>query len=374
MNHCPLLLDEQQRMLQESVRHFLNAEAPIAHFRHVRDSAPPQGLSHELWQQFVNLGLAGLLADELSGGSGLGMVEACVVMEQLGRTLTPSPFFCSAVVATAALSGNRDEEAQHLLQEMVAGRLIATLAIEEQSKHDPNHLTTRASRELDGYRIDGFKCSVVNGQAADVFLVLARCEESDAVLLAVPLATPGVRMEAAALVDGHSVARLVFEGAWLPASARMAAVDAASLQLILDRARVAVAAELVGVASEAFERTLSYLKERVQFGQAIGAFQALQHRSARALAGIRIAQASVLKAAQALDHRADNAGLLCAIAKAKAGSVATWVTQEAVQMHGGMGMTDEMDIGLFLKRARVLQEFYGDSDFHTDQVARHLGY
>jgi acyl-CoA dehydrogenase len=178
------------------------------------------------------------------------------------------------------------------------------------------------------------------------------------------------------MVDSHNSARLELSGVEVDADAVLGEVDGGwrLVEGVLDAGRAAVAAESVGLGDEAFERTVDYLKTRRQFGKAIGEFQALQHRAAHLFTELELAKAAVIQALQTLDANPEGAGLIAAVAKAKAGQVATLAVQEAVQLHGGVGMTDELDVGLFMKRARVAQELYGDSNFHAERLARMSGY
>jgi acyl-CoA dehydrogenase len=212
---------------------------------------------------------------------------------------------------------------------------------------------------------------------ADLIVVGARTagapDDTDGItLFLVPRDTPGVEVERVAMVDAHNAARIVFKDVAVGADAVLGAVDggAAALRAALDAGRVAVAAELLGIADETFARTVAYLKERKQFGRVIGEFQGLQHRAAMLYVDIELARAAVLKALQSLDADPATATAAVSVAKSRAGRSATLAVQEGVQMHGGMGMTDEFEIGFFMKRARVLQELFGDANFHADRLAR----
>jgi alkylation response protein AidB-like acyl-CoA dehydrogenase len=377
-----LILTEEQTMLRDSARSFLTDNAPIAQLRQLRDSRDAAGFSRPLWQRFAEMGFTGILVPEALGGMGLGHVEAGVVMEEIGRNLSASPFFASSVVAVTAIrqAGTETQQAQWL-PALASGERIATLAVDEHSKHRPDGIALQARKSGDGWRLDGNKAFVVDGQAADWLIVAARSSGSagDAqgiTLFLVPRDTAGVEIERVAMVDSRPTARIGFNGAALRESAVLGTVGAggAALQVALDAGRAAVAAELVGLADAAFERTVAYLKERRQFGRVIGEFQGLQHRAAMLYVDIELARAATLKAAQSLDTDPFAASTDVARAKARAGSSATLAVQEGVQMHGGMGMTDEFDMGLFMKRARVLQELFGDASFHADRLARQRQY
>ena len=373
-----LVLNDEQTMLRDNARGFLAKNAPIAHFRALRDKRDADGFSRALWKEFVELGWAGILVPQDYGGLGLGHVEAGVVMEELGHTLTPSPFLSTAVLAATAIArAGSDKQKELYLPKIVAGELIATLAVDETAKHHPDHTATTAARASNGFKLNGAKSFVIDGHVADLLIVVARTADkpgntSGLTLFIVDPHAPGVHAERTPIVDSHNAARLTFEDVNLGADNVLGKVDAAwdVLEGVLNVGRAAVAAEMVGASEEAFSRTVAYLKERKQFGKAIGEFQALQHRAAHLYCELEVTRAAVLKALQTLDDSYDNAGPIVSVAKARAGLSATLAVQEAVQMHGGIGMTDEFDIGLFMKRVRVGQELFGDSNFHADRLAR----
>jgi alkylation response protein AidB-like acyl-CoA dehydrogenase len=378
----PLLLTEEQSMLRDSARGLISDKAPVAHLRKLRDDRDATGFSRELWATFAEMGFAGLLIPEEHGGSGLGAVEAGVVMEEIGRTLMPSPFFSSSVLAASALArgGSAAQQSEHL-PKLASGALLASLAIDEGAKHRPMNIAMRAVRSGNGFRLDGAKALVVDGHVADLLIVVARSagsagEREGLTLFLVDPKARGVSVERTVLVDAHNAARIVFDNVEADADHVLGEVDggAALLDGVLDLGRAAVASEMVGLSEEVFGRTVAYLRERKQFGKAIGEFQALQHRAAELYIDIEITRAAVLKAQQALDARTLNAAAAVAVAKSRAGTTATRAVQEGVQMHGGMGMTDQFDIGFFMKRARVCEELLGDANYHTDQLARLRNY
>jgi acyl-CoA dehydrogenase len=377
-----LLLTEEQTMLRDSARDFLADNAGVPQLRQLRDTHDADGFSRLLWKRFAEMGFTGILVPDAYGGMGLGHVEAGVVMEEIGRHLSVSPFFASSVVAaTAILSAGSEAQKQALLPALASGDCIATLAVDERSKHRPGHIETSAARNSDGWVLNGAKTFVVDGHVADHLIVAARTSGSvdDAngiSLFIVPCETPGVKIERVAMVDVHNAARVEFVDATVPANAVLGAIDygGTTLQTALDAGRAAVAAELLGIADEAFARTVAFLKERKQFDRVIGEFQGLQHRAAMLYVDIELARAAVIKAQQSLDTDAANAGAAVSVAKSRAGRSATLAVQEGVQMHGGMGMTDEFDMGFFMKRARVLQELFGDANFHADQFALRRNY
>ena len=377
-----LVLTEEQSMLRDSARGLIGDKAPVAHLRQLRDAKDATGFSRELWKSFAEMGFCGLLVPEDLGGSGLGCVEAGVVMEEIGRTLMPSPFLSTAVLAASALmrGGSAAQKSEHL-PDIADGSLLAALAIDEGAKHRPLHTNMQAVRAGNGFRLQGDKAFVVDGHTADLLIVAARTagaagERDGLTLFLVDPKAKGVAIERTAMVDSHNAARIMFDNAEVDADHVLGEVDqgATLLEGVLDIGRGAVASEMVGLSEEVFGRTVGYLKERKQFGKAIGEFQALQHRAAQLYIEIEITRAAVLKAQQALDADVEKAASAVAVAKARAGSTATLAVQEGVQMHGGMGMTDQFDIGFFMKRARVCQELFGDSNFHADRLARMKNY
>ena len=372
-----LVLTQEQGMLRDSASVFLTENSPVSRLRELRDSRDASGFSRELWAAFVDMGFTGILVPEAQGGLGLGYVEAGVVMEEIGHNLTASPFLASSVVAVTALrhAGSAAQQ-QRWLPALASGKSIATLAIDEQAKHRPQHITMTASPRADGYTLNGRKTFVLDGHVADVLIVAARTSGASAdtvgiTLFLVDAKTPGVEIERVVMVDAHNSARVGFKDVVVSLDAVLGPLDGgwAGLQAALNAGRASAAAELLGVADEAFKRTVSYLKERKQFGQLIGEFQGLQHRAAKLFCDLELGRAAVIRALQSLDEASASADASVAIAKARAGSTATLAVQEGVQMHGGMGMTDEFEIGFFMKRARVLQELFGDASFHQNQLA-----
>jgi len=377
-----LVLNEEQSMLRDSARGLISDKAPVSHLRQLRDSKDATGFSRDLWRSFAEMGFSGLLVPDSFGGSGLGCVEAGVVMEEIGRTLMPSPFLSTAVLAASALTrgGSAAQKSEHL-PKIADGSLLAALVIDEGAKHRPLQTKMQAVRSGNGFKLNGAKGFVVDGHTADLLIVAARTagsagERDGLTLFLVDPKSNGIETERTAMVDSHNAARIVFDNVEVNADSVLGEVDQAGalLEGILNIGRGAVASEMVGVSEEVFGRTVGYLKERKQFGKLIGEFQALQHRAAHLYVEIEITRAAVLKALQTLDGDFENAGAAVAVAKARAGSTATLAVQEGVQMHGGMGMTDQFDIGFFMKRARVCQELFGDSNFHADQLARMKSY
>jgi alkylation response protein AidB-like acyl-CoA dehydrogenase len=372
------LLSDDQKMIQETAASFLAAEgAPAKQLRHWRDTGCTDGYGTDLWRQFGELGLTGICIPEDQGGLGLGATAAALVLEEVGRNLTPSPFLTTAVVAARALEASA--HAASWYPGILSGETVLALAIDESAHHAPERTSLAAQRRGNGFLLNGSKQFVIHGNSADMILTLARTSGSAGdreglTLFAVPKGIAEVETDT--LVDSSKAARLGFTNVELDADAVVGDVDGGwgPLSRALDAGRAGAAAELVGIAAGASSMTLDYLKQRKQFGRTIGEFQALQHRAAHLYSEIEIARAAAFKAAQALDSGDEQAELHCSVAKAKAASVASLAVREGVQMHGGIGMTDEHDIGLYMKRSAVLGELFGDVYFHRNRVAELSGY
>jgi alkylation response protein AidB-like acyl-CoA dehydrogenase len=375
-----MTLTDDQRMLQDSVAPFMAEQGAIrTQLRHWRDIGCKDGFGHGLWKQFAELGLTGVLIPEANGGAGLGQVEAGLVLEEIGRNLTPSPFLTTSVAAVRALEGSA--QAERWFPGIVAGEAVAALAIDEGRHHDPAAIAMEAKRSGNGFSLTGSKQFVVQGASADVILVAARTagsvgEADGLTLFAIERDAKGLDIDNVALADSSKAARLKFDNVEVDADAVIGDVDGgwAPLSRALDAGRAGAASELVGVAAGASEMTFEYLKQRKQFGRLIGEYQALQHRAAHLYGEIEIARAATLKAAQLLDAGDPRAELMTSVAKAKAAKTAALAVQEGVQMHGGIGMTDEHDVGLYMKREAVLSELFGGPRFHANRVAGLSGY
>lgn len=370
------ILDEQRRMLRDSAQAFVSERLPVAHLRRLRDSADERGFAPELWAAFGEQGYSATLVPEAQGGLGLGVAEAGLVAEQIGHTLAPSPFFGTAVLAAWLLArAGTDAQRKQWLPRIAAAQTVLALAVDEGRKHRPDTLATTATPTADGWRISGTKQLVVDGHVADALIVAAQADGGVALLL-VPAGAPGLTVQRTVMVDAHNAARVSLDGVTVGADALIGSVaqGRALLDGVLDVGRAVLSSELVGLADEVFERTVDYLQQRRQFGRIIGEFQALQHRAAELFCDLELARALVRDAQAALDSGAPDAALKVAQAKARACLSANRAVQEGVQMHGGIGMTDDFDTGLFMKRARVLQELLGDAGFHMDRAARMSGY
>ena len=374
----PLYLNDEQVMLRDTARNFVAENAPVKHMRSLRDANDANGFSRDLWKQFAELGFTGILIGEQDGGLGLGHVEAGVVLEEIGRNLSPSPFLSTAVAAVEALKGTT--HAARWFPGILAGETLAALAIDEGAKHRAT-VSMKAERSGNGFKLTGAKQFVTHGHVADLLIVAARTSgdanhSGGITLFAVEKGAAGLTAEGERLADSSIAARLTFDGVEVDADAVIGEVDRGSdpLGRLLRAGRAGASAELLGVGAGAMDMTVSYLKERKQFGTRIGSFQSLQHRAAHLYSEMEVARAAVLKAQQLLDAHSDDADEAVSVAKAMTALATTLSVQEGIQMHGGIGMTDEYDIGFYMNRGRVLAEMFGDANFHADQLARANGY
>jgi len=354
-------LNDDQRMLKETARDFFREQAPVTRLRKQRD-AKQNGRDPELWDEIAGLGLAGVIIPEEFGGAGLGYVALGAVLEESGRTLVASPLHSSALAgASALLLAGTDAQKAEWLPKVASGEIVATIAIDEAAHHAP----AKSKIKFEGGKLSGEKKYVADGHIAELIIVAA----ADALYL-VKANAEGVTRRELVTADSRGAADISFAGA----AAEKMNGGADIIDAILDRARIGLAAEMVGAASEAFEITSEYLKTRKQFGQVIGGFQALQHRAAKLFTDLELTRSCVLAALDALDRNATNVAEYASLAKARASETVHLATNEMVQLHGGIGMTDAHDAGLYLKRARVTEALYGGASFHRDRYASLLGF
>ena len=375
-----LVLNEDQQMLAKSASDWVADRSPLSRVRTVRDDATSDGYSRELWREMAELGWAGIPFSEELGGLGLGIADVVVVTEALGRGLVPEPFLSSVMLAgqTLALAGSEEQRAAWLAPIIEGSKVVALAYQEAASRYDLTRVETRAEADGDGFRLTGEKVQVIDGWAADALIVVARTsgEAGDAAGLSMflidDLSAAGVEVIRQHRVDSRNAALVRLDGASVPAGALIGTRDGAGdvLEQVVERASVALAGEMLGAMTEAFERTLAYLKERTQFGVQIGSFQALKHRAAKLYIEIELARSAVMAAARALDAGTPLASALASAAQARVSDAFVLIANEAIQMHGGIGMTDEHDIGFFLKRARVAEMTFGDAAHHRDRFAR----
>lgn len=379
------LLNDEQRQLADSATEFLNAQSPIALQRRLRDTRAPLGYEPTLWQQVVELGWPAAVFPEEDGGLGVGYQGLGAVFEAMGRTVAALPLLSSVVLCgELLLAAGTQAQRQRWLPGLIDGQQRLALALDEQGRHHPERIRTQARRSASGgWVLDGEKWFVIDGIGAAWLVVVAQTLGAEGQgeglglgLFLVEATQPGVALQPTLLADSRNHARITLTGVQVAEDLRLPATAGAlqALDAALDRARICLAAEGLGLLREAFERTLSYLKERVQFEVPIGSFQALQHRMARLYTELELLESCVRAALAAIDADDPKLALLASLAKARASDLCEKVTNEAVQLHGGIGVTDEFDLGLIVKRARVLQHSLGDGVFHRDRYARLQGF
>ena len=376
-----LVLNEDQQMFRDAAKRFAAERAPVAQLRKLRDQNDGVGFDRQVWKEMAQMGWAGVLVPEEHGGAGFGYVGAGLIAEEIGRNLSATPLLSTSVLAvTALLRGGSAAQKDALLPAIAGGDLIVALASDEKNRHAPHSIATRASGGGGKFKLNGRKIHVLDGHVADRLIVTARTsgdvESRDGItLFLIDGKASGVNITRTPTVS-HNAASIELRDVAVSESDVIGTFDkgAVVLDAVLDAGRAVLAAELLGVAEESFERTLGYLRDREQFGVKIGTFQSLQHRAAHLFCEIELVRSVVLRTLQALEAQEPVAANLVCLAKGKATDVARLATNEAVQMHGGIGMTDEFDIGFFMKRARAAGETFGDYYYHADRYAQLSGY
>lgn len=375
----PLVLNEEQSMLKDAAKDFCTNNTPITQMRKLRDEKNELGFDKQTWQQMVELGWVGITIPEDFGGLGFGYMGMGVVMEECGRTLTCSPLLATAVLGAGAIvEGGSDDLKSDLLPKVAGGELLLALALEETPHHNPYGANTSAEKSGSGYKVTGSKKFVLDGHVADKIVVVARSSGSAGdrdglTLVLVDREGSGVKVTRTIMADSRNAANIEFDGAegvLLGAEGKGADV----LDKVLDAGRIVLAAEMLGSLQECFERTVEYLKVREQFGVPIGSFQALKHRAAQMFCEVELSKSVVLDALSALDEGREDLAEMASLAKARLNDTYNLVSSEGVQMHGGIGMTDEYEIGFFLKRSRVCEHTFGNSAFHRDRYGVLQGY
>jgi alkylation response protein AidB-like acyl-CoA dehydrogenase len=377
-----LVLSEEQELLRDTAREFVKERSPVASLRALRDKKDATGFDRKLWKEMAELGWAGIIFPEEYGGSELGYAELGVVLEECGRTLTAQP-----VLSTVLLGGNAvrlagsEQQKKDLLTGVCAGDTVLALAFEEQARFAPYQVATRAEAADGGYRLSGEKTFVLDGHVADQLIVAGRTsgapgDREGITLFVVPAGAGGVSITRTIMVDSRNAAKVTLDGVQVERQAVLGEPDhgAEVLDPLLDRATIGLTAEMLGGTVEAYERTIEYLKTREQFGTVIGSFQALKHRAAQMFVEVELSRSVVLEALRAVDEERADVPFLASAAKARLSDTAILVGCEAVQMFGGIGMTDEEEIGLVLKRARAASLTFGDAAWHRDRFARLRGF
>lgn len=379
-----MVINEEQQMLKESAAGFLAEFAPVTELRKQRDAGSEKGYADNLWRQMADMGWAAILVPEAYGGLEFGHVGMGQIVEQTGRSLTASPLFSTAILGVTAINhaANAAQKTE-LLGAIAAGELTTALAVDEKIHHAPTliSMTASANEQGDGYILNGCKCFVADGSVADKLIVAARTSGKSGDIAGISLfivdrTAAGIEVDRREMVDCRNYANISFNNVPVTDAELLGEAGGGfhALSATLDAGNAFLAAEMLGIAQQTFDTTLQYLKERKQFGVLIGSFQALQHRAAHWWSEIELCKSVVLKALQALDESDAKSPLLVSIAKAKLCEVAELATNEAIQMHGGIGMTDEYDVGFYIKRARPAAMLFGDYSYHGDRFALLSGY
>ena len=377
-----LVLSEEQTMLKDMAKDFFAEQVPVTNLRKLRDEEDENGYDKEVWQQIVELGFASILIPEEQGGTGFGPMGLGIVMKEAGRTLAATPLYATAVLGAGLIlkAGSENQKAD-LLPKIAGGELLMALALEERNHHNPAAVAMTATKDGGDYVLNGEKTFVLDGHIANKLIVVARSggaagDTQGLSMFLVDADAEGVSIQRTIMVDNRNSANVTLNNVKVSADALLGGDGGAfaDLEPVLDLGRICMAAEMLGGAETVFDTTLDYLKERKQFGKIIGTFQALQHRAAEMFCEIEICQSVLLDALSALDERRNDIPQLASLAKARIGDAARLITNEGVQLHGGIGMTDAVDIGLFIKRARVQAQIFGDSGYHRDRYADIGGY
>lgn len=378
----PMILNEEQNMLKDSAKDFCTNSAPIEQLRKLRDENNADGFDRDTWKSMVELGWAGIPFPEEHGGLAFGYKGLGVVTEETGRTLTASPLFASVWVGGTAINlGGSDEQKAALLPQIAAGELLLALALEESHRHNPYGIAATAKESAGSWQVSGDKTFVLDGHVADKLIVVARTSGSAGdrdglTLLLVDAGADGVEITRTIMADSRNASNIKLTNAAAEGVIGAVGKGADVLDATLDIARIGISAEMLGATEECFERTVAYLKEREQFGVPIGSFQALKHRAADMFCEIELSKSCVLEALTALDEGrdAEEIAKLASLTKAKVGETFHTVSREGIQMHGGIGMTDEFEIGFFIKRAAVSEQTFGDVNFHRNRYGELEGY
>ena len=375
------VLTEEQTMLKDAASDFAQDQLTLSNFRRQRDNGQ-NGKDLQTWTAMSDMGWAGILVPEEFGGSEFGFVGLGQVLEAVGRQLFPSPLLQTALLGASALTlGGTQTQKETVLPKIAEGKITTALAVDETAHHSPLKTSMSAAAVDGGFQLNGTKVFVAGGHIANLFIVAARTygvagDADGLTLFLVPADTDGVAITELDTLDAHGAANLTFDNVIVPASDVLGTIGEgwSILEPILDRACIGLAAEMLGGAQAAFEMTLEYLKTRRQFGQLIGSFQALQHRAAIMFTELEQTRSCVAAALSGLDNGTSNVSQLASLAKARAGDTLHLVTNETIQLHGGIGMTDEHDAGFFIKRARVQEALYGSTSYHKDRYATLRGY
>lgn len=378
-----LVLTDEQKMLDQSARNFIKKASPVTRMRELRDDAESLGYDKKVFQQMAKLDWTAILFPENLGGMGMGMADMVVVMEAIGTGLAPEPLLPSVILAGQALvSSGNDALINEWLDPIIDAKKVLALAYQEKKgRFDMTRVETGAEKTDGGYILNGEKTQVQGGWGADAVIVSARTSgqtgDVDGItLFLIPGDTPGLTVTRQHRIDSRNVAIVRLENVKIPESGILGEVDkgAELLNKVIDMGTIALCGEMLGGITATFDRTLAYLKEREQFDVVIGTFQALQHRAAKMFMEIELARSAVMAAARAFDEKDPETAALISVAKARCSDAYVLITNEGVQIHAGIGMTDEEDVGLYMKHARVTEMTFGDAAYHRDRFASIKGY
>ena len=377
-----LILNEEQQFLKDTAKNFAEERTPVNHFRSLRDNKDDLLWDKDTWKEMVNLGWSGILIPEEYGGSNFGLAGISVILQECGKTLTPSPLFATGVLGAYAISQyGTEEQKKKYLPQIVNGEITTAIAIDESSHHNPLNINTSAVSKDNNYILNGKKVFVVDGASADLLIVVARTsgkigDSTGLTLFLVENNQPNINVVKLDMADSRNYANITFSDITVQKENILGDIEAGgeAIENILDIGRIAISAEMLGNTEAAFESTINYLKERKQFGVLIGTFQALQHRAAEMFCEIELTKSSIMAAMQGADNNSNELQRLASLAKTMAGETLHLVSNEAIQMHGGIGVTDEYDLGFYLKRSRVVEQIFGCSKFHTERYANISGF
>jgi alkylation response protein AidB-like acyl-CoA dehydrogenase len=377
-----LILSEEQEFLRDTAKNFAQDRTPVAHFRALRDNNDQNLWDKDIWQEMVNLGWSGILIPEEFGGSNFGVAGISVILQECGKTLTPSPLFSTGVLGAYAISNfGTQEQKEKYLPKIVNGEITTALAVDESSHHDPSKTSLTAEKKEDNYILNGKKTFVIDGASADLLIVLTRTSGNSGELAGLTLFimdsnANGINKIKLDMADSRNYANINFNDVKCSNQDILGALESGgeTVESILDIGRIAISAEMLGNAESAFKTTIEYLKQRKQFGVLIGTFQALQHRAAAMFCEIELTKSAVMAAVHGADERSNELQRLSSLAKTIAGETLHLVSNEAIQMHGGIGVTDEYDLGFFIKRSRVAEQIFGSSAYHTERYANLSGF
>jgi alkylation response protein AidB-like acyl-CoA dehydrogenase len=364
-----LVYSEDDRMLADTAEEFLSSKSPVSAQRALRDNASDLNYDSEIWQQMTELGWSAIIFPEALGGLEFGYKGLGAVFEVMGKHLSASPMLSSVVLCGSLLQQLANKQQLEWLSAIISGEKRLALALDERARHQPGMIETTAVAHADGFLLNGKKTIVLDGLDPDGWIVSAS-HEGGCSLFVIPFSEQ-VSVKRIKLVDSRNYAELTFNKLKLPLSALLGSPgdSAVALDYALDLGRLCLSSEMLGASKALFDMTVEYLKTREQFGVKIGTFQALQHRAARCYVELELAQSCIISALSTADDTQADFAINASLAKWKVSNVADLITAEAIQMHGGIGVTDELDIGLFLKRIRVAQMCLGDADFHQARYA-----